>query len=88
MAIVIDDVETEKLVQELAALTGESEEAAILISVLERLKRMQPRGTAKSVADEVNAIALRCASLPHVEAMSHLSDDEILGYDEFGIPTK
>ena len=39
----------------------------------------------RSRADELNAIALRCASRPVV---SDLTDDEILGYDEFGVPTR
>jgi hypothetical protein len=37
------------------------------------------------LADDLNAIALRCAKRPVV---SHLSDDEILGYDESGVPTR
>lgn len=35
--------------------------------------------------DELNRIALHCAELPLI---SQLTDDEILGYDELGIPTR
>lgn len=38
-----------------------------------------------SLHDELTDIALSCASLPVV---SELTEDEILGYDEFGIPTR
>jgi len=38
-----------------------------------------------SLADELNAIALHCAKR---QIVSHLSDDEILGYDESGVPTR
>jgi hypothetical protein len=34
---------------------------------------------------ELNAIAIRCAQRP---VLSSLSEDEILGYDESGVPTR
>ncbi len=37
-----------------------------------------------SLSDELNQIALRCAGR---KPMSNLTPDEILGYDEAGIPT-
>ena len=36
-----------------------------------------------SLADELDAVAHRCASLPVVDARSA---DEIIGYDEHGVP--
>ena len=39
----------------------------------------------RTLADELNEIALRCARRP---AISHLSADEILGYDDSGIPSR
>ena len=38
-----------------------------------------------SLRDELNEIALRAAARPLV---SDLTEDEILGYDEFGVPTR
>lgn len=37
------------------------------------------------LAAELTEIALHCARLPVISTMT---DDEILGYDEFGIPTR
>jgi antitoxin VapB len=36
-----------------------------------------------ALADELNAIALRCAALP---VLDDRPEDEILGYDEHGLP--
>lgn len=36
-----------------------------------------------TLADELNEIALRCARRP---ALSMRSEEEILGYDEIGVP--
>ena len=57
----------------------------------ERLARKLPELTTETLfegapgAAELNAIALRCAKRP---AISNLGDDEILGYDEAGAPTR
>ena len=39
---------------------------------------------APSVADEIDRIARRCATLP---VLDERSADEILGYDHHGVPT-
>ena len=46
----------------------------------ERLKRGRPA----NLADELEAIARRCDALP---ILDHRSADEILGYDENGLPS-
>jgi hypothetical protein len=38
-----------------------------------------------TLAEELNLIAKQCAALPII---SDMTDDEILGYDEFGAPTR
>jgi hypothetical protein len=38
----------------------------------------------RPISDQLNEIALRCASQ---QRPSEMTDDEILGYDEFGCPT-
>jgi antitoxin VapB len=54
------------------------------------MSRTDPRNPAlkggdrdSSLADELDAIARRCAALPVVDARSA---DEIIGYDEHGVP--
>ena len=42
--------------------------------------RLRPQ---RSLADELDAIAIECAALPELDARSA---DEIIGYDENGLP--
>ena len=83
MPLNIKDPETETLVRELAAATGETLTAAVSGAVRERLERVHRPPGAGRLADELDAIALRCAALPIVDRRS---DDDILGYDESGLP--
>ncbi len=85
MPISIKNAETEALARQLSALTGESLTDAIRIAVEERHDRLRRARSGRSLADELNEIALRCANLP---VISNLSEDEILGYDEYGAPTR
>ncbi|MEO8096431.1 MAG: type II toxin-antitoxin system VapB family antitoxin [Acidobacteriota bacterium] len=85
MPIIIRNEETEALARKLAKLTGESITDAVRASVAERYERLRRQRAGKSLADELNEIGVRCARLP---AISSMTDDEILGYDEFGAPTR
>lgn len=84
MPISIKNEEAEKLARQLSVLTGESLTEAIQVSLAERLERLRRAGR-RPAAEELNAIAERCTRLPVVSGMT---DDEILGYDERGIPTR
>lgn len=83
MALNIKDPETDRLARELSKATGETVTEAVRNAVRERLARL-PRKGKKSVAEELNEIALRCAALPDFDTRT---PDEILGYDENGLPT-
>jgi antitoxin VapB len=85
MPISIKNDQTEQLARKLAELTGESLTEALRVSVEERYDRLRRDRSRRSLADELNAIAVRCSKRPIV---SQLSDDEILGYDESGIPSR
>jgi antitoxin VapB len=85
MPISIKNDETELLARKLAELTGETLTEAVRTAVAERYDRLRRARSGRSLADELNAIAIRCAKRPLV---SHLSADEILGYDDSGIPTQ
>lgn len=82
MALSIKHDETDRLARELADATGETLTTAIAVAIRERLERV--RGTHRPLADELDVIALRCAALPELDDRS---DDEILGYDESGLPS-
>jgi antitoxin VapB len=79
----IKDPATEKSVRELAALAGESVTAAVRRAAEERLQRLRRTRGGRSLAAEVLEIGRRCAALPDLDERSL---DEILGYDEHGLP--
>jgi antitoxin VapB len=86
MPISIKNDETEELARKLAALTGESLTVTIRVALSERYERvLRGKKSRGSLAEELTAIGVRCASRPRI---SNLSDDEILGYDEIGAPTR
>lgn len=83
MPLNIKDPETDRLVRELSAETGEGLTAAVTVAVRERLERLRGRSRARDLAAELNAIAERCATLP---VLDDRPEDEILGYGEHGVP--
>lgn len=83
MTLSIKDRETDTLIRQLAALTGESITEAVFQSVKERLERLKTKNSAYSLAQELDAIALRCASLPVQDSRS---PEELITYDEQGLP--
>ncbi len=84
MALNIKDRETDSLVRELAALTGEPITDAVKVAVRERLERERRVRPHKASVEEILAIAARIASRPVVDPRT---PDEIMGYDEHGLPT-
>jgi antitoxin VapB len=86
MALSIRDPETDRLARELAALTGESMTGAIRVALEQRLERERRRRQAEidRRRKAIDAIIEHCASLP---VLNDLSEDEILGYDEHGLPS-
>jgi antitoxin VapB len=83
MALNIKDPETDRLARRLAALTGERITEAVRKALVERIER-EERARGKAFYDELMAIAKRCAARP---ILDERSEDEILGYDDRGIPT-
>ena len=81
--ITINDEETYRFATELASVTGESVDAAVRSAVRERLYRLRPRKTGAEFAAEIRRISDRISSLPVLDART---PDEILGYDENGLP--
>lgn len=83
MALSIKHPEADKLARQLAEVTGESLTDAIIQALRERLRREQGKIRPTRLRDEIRAIRQRCAALP---VRDHRSPDEILGYDEKGLP--
>lgn len=83
MPISIKNPETEALARRLAELSGESITSAVHQAVAERVERVQRQRQSALRMERLREISERCANRP---VLSQLSDDEILGYDEWGIP--
>jgi antitoxin VapB len=83
MALNIRNSETEKLAEALAELTGETKTKAVTKALRDRLARLRREQSRQRLADELDAIARHCASLPVLDPRSA---DEIIGYDERGVP--
>ena len=82
MALNIKDPEADRLARELARRTGESLTEAVVVALRERLKR-ETRREGPNLRDELLEITRRAAALPR---LSDKSPEEIIGYDEFGVP--
>ncbi len=83
MALNIKDPEADRLARDLAKTTGESLTTAVTVALRERLERVRGAAAGASLADELNAIAVRCGSLP---LLDDRPADVILGYDNYGLP--
>ena len=84
MALNIKNSQAEQLAETLVALTAESKTQAVIIAMQDRLDRLRRGRCGRGLADELDEIALHCARLPVLDSRTC---DEILGYDDTGIPT-
>lgn len=83
MALSIKHPEADRLARELAATTGESLTDAIILALRERLERQRAKRTRRRVVEDVARIRARYRRLP---LRDRRSADEILGYDDQGLP--
>lgn len=84
MALSIKSTEADRLARQAAALTGESLTEAITTALKERLERERRRRDKRGgIAERLNKVAKECAALPDIDPRS---PEEIIGYDEFGVP--
>ena len=83
MALSIKNPETERLARQVAEATGESITEAIQKSLQERMEHLHKRRQQKHVETRLEEIVKRVRALP---VLDNRSPDEIIGYDEHGIP--
>jgi antitoxin VapB len=83
MALSIKNQEAERLARMVAKETGETLTAAIEQALRERLERLRRRQRAPVLIERLLEIANRVAALPRLD---NRTPDEILGYDENGLP--
>jgi antitoxin VapB len=85
MTVLIKDNETDELIRELARRTGETITQAVKTAARERLERLPPVRTGSVDRERLEAILAKIRA--HPSANEHLTDDEIIGYDENGVPS-
>lgn len=83
MHLNIKNDEAHRLATELAQLTGASLTAVVTEALREQLAREHRRRQTDKIAERLLSIGRRYAALPD----TGLTPDEILGYDEHGLPT-
>ncbi len=81
----IKDDEAHQLARELARLKGVSLTQAVKDALRDQLRRtrLTHASSGRPLAERLNEIALRCASLADLDMRS---PDEVIGYDEHGLP--
>ncbi len=84
MALSIKNAHTEQLARELAAATGQSITEAVETALVERLARIRARYSDEATRVDVDDIVRRVHKL---RIKDRRTADEILGYDDAGIPT-
>ena len=85
MALNIRDPEAQRLARDLARRTGETMTQAVIKALEERLERLRVTQKARRTdrAARLMKHGRRFAALP---AVDRRSPDEIVGYDEVGLP--
>jgi antitoxin VapB len=84
MALHINNPAVEQEIRALAADTGETLTEAIGTAVRERRRKLRSKVHDPDVYEKIMAIARHAAALPRNNTMT---DEELLGYDENGLPT-
>lgn len=83
VALSIKHDEADRLARALAKATGESLTETVVNALRERFDRVRRPRRAKRLHTEIRAIQKRVARLPELDSRSA---DQILGYDENGLP--
>jgi antitoxin VapB len=85
MVLSIKDAETDRLARRLARLTGESVTETVKVALSQRLEREERRQGKRIDRARIAEIVADIAALPVVDARS---PDELIGYDDAGLPTR
>ncbi len=83
MILNIKNDEAHRLARQISKLTGETLTEVVIKSLRERLKRQASRAKEEDLAEQIMEIGRRCAALPELDSRT---TEEIIGYDEHGIP--
>ena len=84
MALHITNPETERNVRRLAEITGEPIAKAVNQAAIERIKLVSKKQDDPTLMADIDAILAEFRKLP---ILDNRSADELIGYDEYGLPT-
>lgn len=84
MALSVKDPEADRLARISAELTGETLTETITVALRERVARLRRGHNTEWRKRSLRALSERAANFPILDARSA---DEILGYDDTGLPT-
>ena len=86
MPLSIKDPEADRLARAVAQRAGETLTQAVINALRDRLVRLEQRTQdIDTLVEDGLAIGRHCATLP---VLDERSDNEILGYDTHGIPSR
>lgn len=85
MVLSIKDPEADRLARRLARLTGESITESLKVALSQRLEREERRRGKRIDRAKIAKIVVDIGALPVVDARS---PDELIGYDDLGLPTR
>jgi antitoxin VapB len=83
MALSIKTEEADRLAREISDVTGETLTEAVTKALRERLERVQPRSPI-DIAQRLDRLSLEYSTYPSADDRTA---DEIIGYDENGLPS-
>jgi len=83
MALSIKSIDVERLAREVSAETGESLTGAIQTALQERLQRLKQHRRTRIITGQLEEILAR---VDRLAILDKRTPDEILGYDEHGLP--
>ncbi len=83
MALSIKSLDVERLARELAEKTGDSLTGVIQKALEQSLERLKRERRSQILAGQLDEILRRVDEMPDIDSRS---PDEIIGYDEFGLP--
>jgi antitoxin VapB len=83
MALSIKNDSTERLARQIASETGESHTQAIHEALRERWERLRAGRRSRVLTSQLEDVLRRVDALPTLDSRP---EDEILGYDEHGMP--
>lgn len=79
----IEDIRAYRPAKKIVSLTGKPMTEVVDEALREKLAQVERMKSHTGLAEELNRLALYCASLPRHD---NRNPDEIIDYDEYGLP--